>query len=148
MGDNHSTIENPKQVVSTTEPLNNLRQQMMLTPILMHVTPNLMHTDTPINNLVIREIQNLQIDTNNIISIPKEKEWIKNMFNAYSFNIITILSFSLGISFGLIITGGIIISETSQIIVYVVGISNAVINILILALIGKLHKKRNRVLPR
>lgn len=134
MADNLSTV------VSITEMTNN-RQ-------VMHITPNLMYVNTPKNQLVIREMQNFENTLNQTpISIPKEKVWITNMFNAYSINVITILAFLLGISFGLIITGAIIISESSKIIVYVIGVSIAVIDILIIAYIGKLYKKRNRVLP-
>lgn len=134
MADNLSTV------VSITEITNNNQ--------IMHITPNLMHVNTPTNQLVIHEMQNFENTVyQNPISIPKEKVWITNMFNAYSLNVITILAFLLGISFGLIITGAIIISESSKIIVYVIGVSIAVIDILIIAYIGKLYKKRNRVLP-
>ncbi len=134
MGDNLSTV------VSTTEMTNN-RQ-------VMHITPNLMHVNTPTNQLVIQEMQNFETILNqNQVSVPKEKQWIINMFNAYSINVITILTFFLGMSFGLIITGGIIISESSKIIVFVIGISSAIVDILIIAYIGKLYKKRNRITP-
>jgi len=134
MGDNLSIV------VSTSEMTNNNQS--------MHISPNLMHINTPTNQIVIREMQNFENTlVQNPVSIPKEKVWITNMFKAYSINVITILAFLLGMSFGLIITGGIIISESSKIIVYVIGVSSAVVDILIIAYIGKLHKKRNRIIP-